>query len=213
MPDKPLVELFHEVPPRPEPKVNKQLYENNAEAQCLVEELLDLPERFQGEVQTPNLVIRHEKTQHRLVLLLKLKGYTNREIAQEMEMSEGWVSQIVRQPWFQERMCNALADAQEDIFENLVKKEARNSYATMVQLRDNAKSEDVRARMAVALVERHFGKPVVRTENQTNVFHVTSKLEDINRQLLEVEEAEKKLLTRGTTVGPTDPEPDTPNVG
>jgi hypothetical protein len=124
---------------------------------------------------------------------------SNREIATQTGYTEPWISQVTRQPWFQERLIAALGNAEGEVLDEIVKVEAKNSMYKLVELRDTAKSEDVQARCAIEILNRHLGKPVQRTENQSNVFHVTTKLEDLDRQLREVEEEEKEILTRGTT--------------
>lgn len=152
--------------------------------------------------QQPNLVVEHEKPEHRIILLLKLKGFTNREIAESSGYTEPWISQITRQPWFKERLTRMLDEAGDEVLNDLIRVEGKNSFITLLHLRDNARSEQVRLTAAVNLVDRLLGKPVQRTENTTNVFHVSTKLEELNEQIRKVEEEERKLLGQGNQVEP-----------
>lgn len=167
----------------------------------LEQEYRSQPEALHNS-QLPNLAINHERPEHRLMLLLKLKGMTNNEIAEQCQYSVAWVSQITRQPWFKNRLTKMLQEASDEIFDDLVKVETKNSFVKLLNLRDSAKSEQVQLASAVEILNRGLGKPVQRTENTTNVFHVTTKLEDIDAKLRQIEEEERRLLGQGITIGP-----------
>src|SRR3990172_584611 len=63
---------------------NYQAYDNSGLADSQVSEVLNsLNETLYGR-KDPNLAILKEKPEHRLILLQKLKGMSNREIAKQM---------------------------------------------------------------------------------------------------------------------------------
>lgn len=192
------IEIVDSIPPTPEPlSVNKQLYQNSALAGSPVESLVNELTNGLFQSQKPNLAILHEKAHHRLILLLKLKGLSNREVAKQMEMSEAWVSQITRQPWFQLALVQELKETKEEIVDSIVKVEATNAIYKLVNLMQSAKSEEVQKSCAVEILNRHLGKPIQRTEHSGEIKHKISDLDDINAELAELEKEEKKLL-RGT---------------
>jgi len=75
----------------------------------------------------PNIPIIHEKPEHRLILILKLKGFSNREIAKEMGYTEAWVSQVTRQSWFQSMLVDKMAEAGDKVLDRLIALEGKNS--------------------------------------------------------------------------------------
>lgn len=182
-------------------KPNSQLYENRPDVQAQVEEYLGLATKMHG-AKPPNLVIAKEKPEHRLILLLKAKGMSNREIAQETGYTDAWLSQLTRQPWFQTRLCELLGRAQDEIVDGIARVEAANSMFKLVHLRDHAKSEPVQADCAKEILNRFQGKPTTRVEtvSVSSVLHVSTKLEDIDKQLKTLEEEEQALLHEGTDI-------------
>lgn len=177
-------------------KVNKQLYENSSLNGSAVDALAETLTDGLYNARKPNLAIQHEKPEHRLVLLLKLKGFSNREIARQTGFSDAWVSQVTRQPWFQVALVKQLRESQEEIADQIIRVEATNSVFKLVQLRDTAKSEDVQARCAMDLLNRHLGKPIQRTETTINggIQHTIARAEDIDEELKEIEAEERRLL-------------------
>lgn len=187
-----------DVTPLVSPTENRQLFVNRQDSQAALTEYRQDTDALHN-AQAPNLVITHEKPEHRIILLLKLRGLSNTEIAKNMGMTGPWVSQVTRQPWFQARLTELLHEAGQEIIEERIKVEANKSFDTLVELRDNPNAPAaVRANVAMNIIDRHLGKPTQRTENVSNIFHVSTKLEDLEEQLKEVEAAEKALLTRGT---------------
>lgn len=179
--------------------VNKQVYANSSLSNSSVESVQKAQDAAgQGlhGSRPPNLAIQHEKAEHRIVLLLTLKGLNNREIAKQMDYTEAWVSQIKRQPWFQVRLIEELSKAQEDVLDQILKVEATNSVFTLIHLRDHAKNEGVRADCAKDILNRHLGKPAQKIEHtgEIGVAHSVSRVENINEELLQIEAEEARLL-------------------
>lgn len=188
-----LVDLS-EVPLEGEQKVNTQLYKNSPFPGSAIEE-----EALKGEnalfgARMPNFAIIHEKPEHRLVLLMKLDGYSNNEIAKKMEMTPSWVSQVTRQPWFQKRLMAALHEAGRETIGAFIQAEAENSILKLVELRDTAVSEQVQATCARDILDRAFGKPVQRTEVKMEVKKTEERVGEIEEELKRLEAAEKELV-------------------
>src|ERR1035438_3683488 len=81
------------------PKVNRQLYANSGLSELFADSEPTAPAEGFFNQKDPNLAILHEKPQHRLLLLLKMSGRTNTEIAKESGYTGPWLSQLFRQPW------------------------------------------------------------------------------------------------------------------
>lgn len=173
--------------------MNKQLYKESADAGNLVEQLL--MESGLHNPQLPNQAIAHEKPEHGVILLLKLQGLTNKEIAGHTGYTEPWVSQVMRQPWFQLKLESKLRDAGSQVLEKMIELEGPNSLNTLVELRDSATSESVRATCAMRILDQCVGKAVQKTEVKTTSLHTIVKLEKIEQELRIVEEEEARLLS------------------
>lgn len=143
-----------------EKAVNRQLYENSKLAALFEEQgPIDPAEGFFNQLE-PNLAILHEKPHHRLILLLKLRGLTNNEIAEQSGFTVSWVSQIVRQPWAVATMAKLSAEAGAASIHGLLESEAVPSIMKLVELRDNADTPSAVVRSACdSLLDRFLGKP------------------------------------------------------
>jgi hypothetical protein len=119
--------------------------------------------------QNPNLAILHERPWHRAVAYLVSQGATNREVAARFGKTEAWISQLTRQPWFQERVTRELKEAGVDQITALLKAETLPSIMKVVGLRDNAKSEAVQLSAAFNLIDRFCGKPTQKVESKATV--------------------------------------------
>lgn len=176
-------------------KVNRQIYENSPLKGSETEAILVQLEGQLHNRKAPNLAILHEKPEHRIILLLKLKALSNREIAAQTGYTEPWVSQICRQPWFQRRLVEMLQTAQTEVIDDLVRVEGTNSFFKLVSLRDTAKSEQVQFAAATRLFEQVAGKPIQRTEVTGQVNHQITQSEAIDLELRRLEEEERKLMS------------------
>src|SRR5882724_4879245 len=59
----------------------------------------------------PSFAVLHEKPEHRIIVYLKGQGLSNTEIAKRCGYTNGWVSQVTRQPWFRLRLVQELKEA------------------------------------------------------------------------------------------------------
>jgi len=177
-----------------DPPGNPQLYKNSplrhdTNVQSMTDGLRGVP--------PPTFAIVREKPEHRILLLLKLKGLSNREIAEQTGYSEPWVSQVTRQPWFQDMLVEKLAQAGDKLVDDLIALEAKNSVFTLIQLRDDPNQlGSTRAACAKDLLDRYLGKPVQRTENlniNANVKGTITRIDTIDAELAKLEERVQEL--------------------
>lgn len=101
-----------------------------------------------------------EKPRHRKIIQLAEQGCSTREIAAVMEMSAGYVSNVLRQPWARERMINEIREDTKAELKAVLEAEVFPSLRVITEIRDNpeAKSSD-RLAAAFHLLDRNLGKP------------------------------------------------------
>lgn len=122
--------------------------------------------RFAG-TRAPIYEVVTEKPWHRSAAFMFARGATSQEVALNLEVAPSTVSNLLRQPWFQDRVTQLMAEyGGRDVIE-LFKAEAFNSLVTLVELRDTAKSETVRKSSATEILDRALGKPLQRVESST----------------------------------------------
>jgi len=182
------------------PPVNRQLYENSGLAGSAIENAAAGPDALFG-ARLPNFAIVHEKPEHRLIVYLKAKGKSNRAIAKQLGYTDAWVSQIVRQPWFQVRLMQELKQEGQDAAA-FGKNQIELSLLTICTLRDSATSEAVRFQSANSILDRYLGKPVQRMRDESKPLSAQEKeMLSIEDELKELEEEEKRLLGEGEGSG------------
>lgn len=144
---------------------------------------------------TPQQVILHEKPEHRIVILLKAQGMSNKAIAERTDFTPFYVSQILRQPWARQRLMAEISDAGRDPIHELFRGELANSVHTLIELRDDPQQlGSTRAACARDIIQQVLGKPVQRSENlNTNVNLDRGDVEALDRELAELEREEARL--------------------
>lgn len=150
--------------------VNTQLFENS-QLKALFD---DSVERGETRVdpsaaffnqKDPNLAILHEKPEHRLVIFMKAKGASNREIAAASGFTEPWVSQILRQPWARARLAEEINKAGRSEIQTVLEGAAVDSVYKLIEIRDDKDSPaSVKRAACVDLLDRFLGKPQQRVE-------------------------------------------------
>lgn len=147
--------------------------------------------------QSPNLQIIHEKPEHRIMVYLKAKGHTNVEIAKATGYTQPWVSQIVRQPWFKQRLADELREAGVDGIKSFLSSEALPSLQVLADIRDGtANPAPARVAAANAILDRAFGKPTVHVESQSTV-NVTNAKQSADALEQELKSINEQLVARG----------------
>ena len=146
-----------------------------------------------------------EKPIHRTAAMLFASGWTTREVAKACDLGEGTVRNLLRTPWFQERVTQLLAlNGGQDIMA-LFRSEQFASLATLIEVRDDPKaSAAVRAKVANDILDRVLGRAVQRIES-TNVPHSsdpvaeTAQLAEENKRLQEALAAAQPSLGSRTS--------------
>lgn len=175
-------------------KVNRQLWENSQlNGSSAHEDYHEADDRFYNS-KDPNLAILHENPRHRLVVMLKAQGHSNRKIAGTVGLSESWVSQILRQPWARQLLVRELREAGRDAIQDLLAGAAEDSVLTLIALRDTATEESVRRGASNDLLDRFLGKPTQRVEQNAKVTVTSETVEQLDAELAELEAEEKRLI-------------------
>lgn len=179
----------------PAPKTNRQLYENSPLKALFDESVergeikVDPAQRFFNS-KDPNLAIIHEKPEHRLVIFMKAKGSSNRDIAAASGYTEQWVSQILRQPWARTRLAEEIRVAGQDQIQTVLASAAIDSVHTLIELRDDKNTPaSVRRASCVDLLDRYLGKP----KQQVEVSHDPTSSKDLAELDREAEQLEKEI--------------------
>jgi hypothetical protein len=124
------------------------------------------PDRLHG-TRPPTWDVDVEQPWHRIAAHLFSTGATSCKQVAELigDVNEKTVRNLLRQPWFQERVTRMLAEGGKD-FMTLLRAEQYNSLIVMLDLRDDTKSPPiVRANICRDILDRTLGKPVQRIEN------------------------------------------------
>ncbi|MBX7157234.1 MAG: hypothetical protein K1X66_02440 [Verrucomicrobiae bacterium] len=152
----------------------------------------------------PNVEIKSEKPEHRIMLYLKAQGLSNKEIAKKTNYKESWVSQVTRQEWFRKALLDELKEEGSTKVKKLLANEAINSIMKVVELRDSASSEKVQMSCAMDLIDRHFGKAAQKVE-KTNEHKFT--FQEVTKVDAKIEMITKRIneLSNGANIGHQQP--------
>lgn len=143
---------------------------------------------FNVEENRPNFAIIHEKPEHRLIVYLKARGLSNREVAQKTGYTDSWVSQICRQPWFRLRLVQELKEAGMDKVAKLLESAALDSIFTILEIRDDVTApKAVRRACADSLLDRWLGKPTVHVEHEGVRLPSSPELAAVETELQQIE--------------------------
>lgn len=128
----------------------------------------------------PAVDLKHEKAEHRVIIMLKAQGFSNIEIARQMGYTPVSVNYIVNQPWAQKRIVEEIKRAGRDEVEIILKGTLVDSLNTLIAIRDDpdAKVSDRRS-SAEYLVDRVLGKA-----RQAIDHSLTKKFDDLSDEEL-----------------------------
>lgn len=183
--------------------VNKQLYANSEQSNSISElDYLDSPECLHN-AKLPQLNIIHEKPWHRAVAYMLAQGFTQREVSARFGKTEPWISQLARQPWFQQRVVDELKEGGIDKIKALLDAETLPSLEKVTYLRDHAKNESVQLTAAFDIINRTLGKPTqkVETVNTTDIKMTLTNIQKIDQEIDKLQQA----LDVSTASVPVDP--------
>ncbi len=173
---------------------NQSFYENSKLAGSTVEqEYKENPDALFNS-KDPNWSILHESPRHRIIIFLKAQALSNRDIARRLDLTEAWVSNILRQPWARQRLVEEIREAGQDAVQGLLASAAEDSVLKIISVRDSATEPAVQLRAADSLLDRYLGKAVQRSEVKAEVTHMAEDIDAVNR---EIEENERELKRLG----------------
>lgn len=156
------------------------------------------PPLFNDHVITEDVAsksqIRHsEREHHRVMVLLKLEGYSNNEIAAATGYSPTTVSLIMRQPWAREMIVHQLTEHGQSAIRKYLESETPASLQTIVNIRDDENApSSVRLAAADKILDRYLGKPVAFSE----VVHkepLPTNVEELQNQLQSLQAEAQRL--------------------
>ncbi len=113
----------------------------------------------------PGWAVKKEQPLHRIVILLKAQGKSNREIAEIVGYTAAWVGQVLVQPWARLKLLDVINEAGKDPVYELLRGEVTNSVFKIIEVRDTADEKNVQLAAANSLLDRFLGKPTQRVES------------------------------------------------
>jgi hypothetical protein len=124
------------------------------------------------------------KPWHLSAIIMAANGASQATIARVHGADAKTVSNLFHQRWFTSRVEEIMNENHKSVAE-LFKAERIASLATLVELRDSAMSEAVRASCALAIIERTMGKPGVQVPEEEPAFSgdVNEEVARINAEL------------------------------
>jgi hypothetical protein len=140
---------------------------STAAASELSPETQNNPGRLHGS-RPPQWDVEVEQPWHRIAAYLFSTGCTScKQVAELLgNVNEKTVRNLLRQPWFQERVTKLLADNGGRDIMALLRAEQFNSLVVMIDIRDDVKAPPVvRANICRDIFDRTLGKPIQRIEN------------------------------------------------
>lgn len=108
----------------------------------------------------PTYWLKAEKPEHRFICFLAAQGFTPIEIAREHGFTSAMVQYVIKQPWAQEFIASAMADAGGQGVEAVLKTSAMNAALGMDDLLERAKEAkllEVERKVRKDMQDRWFG--------------------------------------------------------
>lgn len=151
----------------------------------------NVPSRTTSEGTTATPLLQREQPHHREIVLLRMAGYTAREIAQHTGYGYSMVCTVLRQPWARQRLLKHLQASKQGLLDILAH-EAAESVLTLVELRDTEDAPAaVRKAAADSLLDRYLGK-APQTVN-LNKADVPTNVADAEQRLAALRAEENRL--------------------
>ena len=106
----------------------------------------------------PSYVLKAEKPVHRQAVLLKAAGYTDREIAAELELHPLTIAYIVKQPWAL-KLMEARVHGTADKAMARLQEETLAAAERLIEIAKNAENDETRRKANNDILDRKYGKP------------------------------------------------------
>lgn len=150
-----------------------------------------------GNVPTPNVEIYTEKPEHRLMIMLKARGESNKTIAEALGYTDVHVRDVLKQPWARKRLMALIDESGRDGLEQLFSGAAADSVHVLIDIRDNVKASDS-ARLAASreLLDRHLGKPTQNVNVRGGKIKEPESIDEIDKELEQLRAQQRDLTGR-----------------
>ena len=111
---------------------------------------------FNGTV--PQVQLKREKPQHRLIAILKSSGLDNQEIAEMTGYTAGAISTIISQPFAQDVILGRMHESGDKAME-LLQAASVKAAERLIVLAEHAKNEECKRKANNDILDRKYGKP------------------------------------------------------
>jgi hypothetical protein len=114
------------------------------------------------------VLLKKEKPDHRIMVILKAQGKTSAEIAELLQVTPTTVNYVLRQPWARKLLLELIHASGEAGVDAFLQSELMPSLMRLVDVRDDPaakKGEQLAA--ANSLIDRFLGKAVARVETSS----------------------------------------------
>ena len=106
----------------------------------------------------PQVSLQREKAWHRLAVILKASGMTDREIAVELDVTPPAVAVVCKQPWAVEMLLGRMHGAGDRAMARL-QEEALAAAERLINIAKTAENDETRRKANNDILDRKYGKP------------------------------------------------------
>jgi hypothetical protein len=178
------------------------------EHSSVAEEYRNSPDKLFND-RDPQLVVMREQPEHRIAIMMAAAGMPRKEIAARLGYTYVYIGQLLRQPWARTRLIEEIKRNGGDELMAVLRAEQLRSVETIIEVRDDPKARPAdRTAAANSILDRYLGKPTQRVETKSEVTHLAGDIDNIERQLNELEREEKRLRGINPDAGVAQPEAD-----
>ncbi len=137
---------------------------------------------------------KKEAPLHRLMVLMRAKGCTTREISNVCNCTAVNVAQILRQPWAKKHLLELITLRGNSGIDALLQGAVPESVQTLIEVRDDPDSPaTAKITAADKILDRYFGKPTQRVESTVEAIPSTADVEELQGRLAKLREKEAQL--------------------
>jgi hypothetical protein len=142
----------------------------------------------------PTYEVVKETPEHLVIAYMAASGMSQSECATRTGKHRVTMSNLFRQPWFQQRVVDIISEQGSDVVKTLIAGAAVDSVLRLIHLRDHAESEAVQASTSIHLLDRHLGKAPQKVDHRDERSSDPRQEEArLRRQLAELNRQEQEL--------------------
>jgi hypothetical protein len=134
----------------------------------------------------PAYVLKAERPEHRIIIMLKAAGRTNVEIAEATGTTPVHVAHIVKQPWAVEQILKEIENAGREPVIEVLQGAAVEAAQTLVEVMREAENKETKRKAANDILDRKLGKANQPITVSQNADPSTMTLEEIRQRLSEL---------------------------